>query len=61
LVLYFDDIPDTEIPNLNIPSGIQLVYELRDQLRPIKRYYLGDPEETRKETKSGAKQEKAQK
>lgn len=60
-MLYFDDIPDTEIPNLSIPSGIELVYELCDQLRPIKRYYRGDPEETRKETKSGAKQEKTQK
>ena len=44
LVKYLDDVPDDEIVELNIPTGIPLVYELDDSLRPIRRYYLGDPE-----------------
>ncbi|NLX33769.1 MAG: 2,3-diphosphoglycerate-dependent phosphoglycerate mutase, partial [Thermotogaceae bacterium] len=45
LVKYLDNIPDDEIVGLNIPTGIPLVYELDDDLKPIKHYYLGDPEE----------------
>jgi 2,3-bisphosphoglycerate-dependent phosphoglycerate mutase len=44
LVKYLDDIPDDEIVELNIPTGIPLVYELDDALKPIRHYYLGDPE-----------------
>jgi len=44
LVKYLDDVPDDEIVELNIPTGIPLVYELDDSLRPIRHYYLGDPE-----------------
>ncbi|MBN1400337.1 MAG: 2,3-diphosphoglycerate-dependent phosphoglycerate mutase [Anaerolineae bacterium] len=44
LVKYLDDISDEEIPDLNIPTGIPLVYELDENLRPIRHYYLGDPE-----------------
>ena len=45
LVKHLDNIPDSEIVELNIPTGIPLVYELDDALKPIKpRYYLGDPE-----------------
>ena len=44
LVKYLDDIPDDEIVELNIPTGIPLVYQLDDALRPIRHYYLGDPE-----------------
>lgn len=44
LVKYLDDISDEEIPGLNIPTGIPLVYELDDDLEPIRHYYLGDPE-----------------
>jgi 2,3-bisphosphoglycerate-dependent phosphoglycerate mutase len=44
LVKYLDDIPDEEIVELNIPTGIPLVYELDDSLRPVRHYYLGDPE-----------------
>jgi 2,3-bisphosphoglycerate-dependent phosphoglycerate mutase len=44
LVKYLDRIPDDEIVGLNIPNGIPLVYELDAQLRPIRHYYLGDPE-----------------
>ncbi len=44
MVKYLDNIPDQEIPELNIPTGIPLVYELDDSLRPLAHYYLGDPE-----------------
>ncbi len=43
LVKYLDDISDDEIVGLNIPTGVPLVYELDDQIRPIRHYYLGDP------------------
>ena len=44
LVKYLDHISETDIVELNIPTGIPLVYELDDDLRPIRHYYLGDPE-----------------
>jgi 2,3-bisphosphoglycerate-dependent phosphoglycerate mutase len=44
LVKYLDNVPDEVIPGLNIPTGIPLVYELQDDLKPIRHYYLGDPE-----------------
>ena len=43
LVKDLDNIPESEIVELNIPTGIPLVYELDDDLRPIRHYYLGDP------------------
>src|SRR5579872_5694560 len=43
LVKYLDDVGDSAIVELNIPTGIPLVYELNDRLRPIRHYYLGDP------------------
>jgi 2,3-bisphosphoglycerate-dependent phosphoglycerate mutase len=42
LVKYLDDISDVEIVNMNIPTGIPLVYELDENIRPIRHYYLGD-------------------
>ncbi|HOI97068.1 MAG TPA: 2,3-diphosphoglycerate-dependent phosphoglycerate mutase [Candidatus Pacearchaeota archaeon] len=42
LVKYLDNIDDKEISELNIPTGAPLVYELDDDLKPIKHYYLGD-------------------
>ncbi len=42
LVKYLDNISDQEIVGLNIPTGVPLVYELDDNLKPIKHYYLGD-------------------
>jgi len=42
LVKYLDNISEAEITELNIPTGIPLVYELDDELKPIKHYYLGD-------------------
>jgi 2,3-bisphosphoglycerate-dependent phosphoglycerate mutase len=44
LVKYLDHIDEQTIVELNIPTGIPLVYELDDNLRPIRHYYLGDPE-----------------
>jgi 2,3-bisphosphoglycerate-dependent phosphoglycerate mutase len=44
LVKYLDGIGDAEIVGLNIPNGIPLVYELDADLKPIRHYYLGDPE-----------------
>jgi 2,3-bisphosphoglycerate-dependent phosphoglycerate mutase len=44
LVKHLDKISDEEIVELNIPTGIPLVYELNDDLTPSKHYYLGDPE-----------------
>jgi 2,3-bisphosphoglycerate-dependent phosphoglycerate mutase len=43
LVKYLDNIDEQTIVELNIPTGIPLVYELDDDLRPIRHYYLGDP------------------
>jgi 2,3-bisphosphoglycerate-dependent phosphoglycerate mutase len=43
LVKDLDDIPESEIVELNIPTGIPLVYELDESLKPIRHYYLGDP------------------
>jgi 2,3-bisphosphoglycerate-dependent phosphoglycerate mutase len=40
--MYLDNIPESEIVELNIPTGIPLVYELDESLKPIKHYYLGD-------------------
>ncbi len=42
LVKYLDGISDDDIVGLNIPNGIPLVYELDDQLKPLRHYYLGD-------------------
>jgi|SRR5882724_9938630 len=43
LVKYLDNISDSDIVGLNIPNGIPLVYELDENLKPIRHYYLGDP------------------
>jgi len=44
LVKYLDDVSDADIVGLNIPNGIPLVYELDAALKPVRSYYLGDPE-----------------
>ncbi len=44
LVMYLDNISEDEIVGLNIPTGIPLVYDLDEDLKPIRHYYLGDPE-----------------
>lgn len=48
LVRYLDNIPSQKIPELNIPLGIPLVYELDENLKPIKHYYLGESERVKK-------------
>lgn len=47
LVKYLENLSDKEIVEVNIPTGIPLVYELNDRLRPVDRRYLGDPEAVR--------------
>jgi 2,3-bisphosphoglycerate-dependent phosphoglycerate mutase len=47
LVKYLDNISEADIVELNIPTGMPLVYELDDDLRPLTRYYLGDPEKVK--------------
>jgi len=59
LVKYLDNISDEDIVGLNIPTGIPLVYELDDDLKPIRSYYLGDQEELKKAQEAVAKQGKA--
>ena len=44
LVKYLDGISDEEIVELNIPTGVPLVYLLNDDLKPVQKFYLGDPE-----------------
>ena len=48
LVKHLDDVSDKEIIELNIPTGIPLVYELNENLKPIRSYYLGDPSKVKK-------------
>ncbi len=47
LVKYLDNVPEPDIVELNIPTGMPLVYELDDNLKPLNRYYLGDPEKVK--------------
>lgn len=58
LVKYLDNTPDSEIVELNIPTGIPLVYELDSRLKPITNYYLGDKEEIKKAAAAVANQGK---
>lgn len=59
LVKYLDGISDAGIVNLNIPTGIPLIYELDDSLKAAKSYYLGDDEAVRKAQEAVANQGKA--
>lgn len=59
LVKYLDDMSEETILKLNIPTGVPLVYELDETLKPIKSYYLGDPEEIAKAAAAVAAQGKA--
>ncbi len=59
LVKYLDNVSDDDIVELNIPTGVPLIYELDADLKPIKHYYLGDPEEIRKAQEAVAMQGKA--
>ncbi|MFL5327951.1 MAG: 2,3-diphosphoglycerate-dependent phosphoglycerate mutase [Gemmataceae bacterium] len=59
MVKYLDNVSDAEIVELNIPTGVPLVYELDANLKPIKHYYLGDADEIAKAMASVAAQGKA--
>jgi len=59
LVKYLDNIPDDKIVGLNIPTGMPLVYELDQDLKPLKNYYLGDPEAVERAMQAVANQGKA--
>ena len=59
LVKYLDNISDDDIVGLNIPNGIPLVYELDENLKPIRHYYLGDAEAAAKAAAAVASQGKA--
>ncbi|MBN1688045.1 MAG: 2,3-diphosphoglycerate-dependent phosphoglycerate mutase [Candidatus Omnitrophica bacterium] len=61
LVKYLDHMTDDEIVGLNIPTGMPLVYELDENLKPIRHYYLGDPEKVKKAMEAVASQGKAKK
>lgn len=58
LVKYLDNVSESDILELNIPTGLPLVYELDDDLKPIKHYYLGDAEEAAKKAAAVANQGK---
>ncbi len=56
LVKYLDNVSEEEIVKLNIPTGVPLVYELDDELKPLKHYYLGDQEKINAAINAVAKQ-----
>ena len=60
LVKYLDDVSEEEIVKLNIPTGIPLIYELDDDLKPINHYYLGDPEAVKQAIEAVENQGKAE-
>ena len=47
LIKYLDNVSEEAIVELNVPTGMPLVYELEDDLKPIRSYYLGDPEKVK--------------
>ncbi|MDR3005157.1 MAG: 2,3-diphosphoglycerate-dependent phosphoglycerate mutase, partial [Acidovorax sp.] len=59
LIKYLDNIADDAIVGVNVPNGIPLVYELDDNLKPIRSYYLGDAEAAAKAAAAVAAQGKA--
>jgi 2,3-bisphosphoglycerate-dependent phosphoglycerate mutase len=59
LIKYLDDVSDEEILKLNIPTGVPLIYELDDDLKPIRHYYLGDQDAIKAAVSAVANQGKA--
>ena len=59
LVKYLDQVSDEAIVELNIPTGVPLVYELNSSLEPVRKFYLGDPEAVKDAERSVANQGKA--
>jgi len=58
LIKYLDDVSESDIVSLNIPNGIPLVYELDENLKPLRHYYLGDQEAAAKAAAAVAAQGK---
>lgn len=56
LVKYIDGVSDVDIVNLNIPTGIPLIYELDEELKPVKHFFLGDPDEIKRATETVVRQ-----
>jgi 2,3-bisphosphoglycerate-dependent phosphoglycerate mutase len=56
LVKFLDNVSEQKIVGLNIPTGIPLVYELDDDLMPLRSFYLGDPEVVKKAAEAVAEQ-----
>ncbi len=59
LVKYLDNMPDEEVVKLNIPTGVPLIYELDEDIKPITHYYLGDAEQIAQAIEAVAAQGKA--
>ncbi len=56
LVKHLDGVSESDILELNIPTGIPLVYELDEGLEPVRHHYLGDPEAVKKAAEAVARQ-----
>jgi 2,3-bisphosphoglycerate-dependent phosphoglycerate mutase len=54
LVKHLDGVSDADIAGMDIPTGIPLVYELDEDMKPVRHYYLGDAERVRKAMQAGA-------
>ena len=59
LIKYLDEVSEEDILGMNVPTGMPLVYELDENLKPISRQYLGDPEKVAKAMEAVANQGKA--
>jgi 2,3-bisphosphoglycerate-dependent phosphoglycerate mutase len=59
LIKYAEKISDKDIADLNIPTAIPMIYEVEDNMEPIRRYYLGDQESVKKAAEAVADQSKA--
>ena len=59
LIKYLDNVSDEDILSMNVPTGMPLVYELDENLKPLSRQYLGDPEKVAKAMEAVANQGKA--
>ena len=59
LVKYLENVPEQEITELNIPTGVPLVYQLNEDLKPLQKFYLGDPAAAQAKAAAVANQGKA--
>ena len=59
LIKYLDGVSEEEIIGMNVPTGMPLVYDLDENLKPLGRQYLGDPEKVAKAMEAVAKSGKA--